>query len=104
MWFPTRGADASDGIAGERIQEIFDEVRRIRRHPIGRMSVSLCRNFLNPFLASPVSPGMRDGLNATRLTLLTRPATTRRHSGTGFAFGPIIRSTAAVGEDMSDAI
>ena len=32
------------------------------------MSVSLCRNFLNPFLTSPVSAGMRDGLNATRLT------------------------------------
>ena len=54
-------------IAGKTIQEIFDEVRIIRRQPIGKMSVSLCQNFLNPFLTSPVSAGMRDGLKATRL-------------------------------------
>jgi hypothetical protein len=32
------------------------------------MSVSLCQNFLNPFLTSPVSADIVMGLNATRLT------------------------------------
>jgi hypothetical protein len=68
------------------------------------MSVSLCRNFLNPFLTSPVSAGMRDGPNAARLTRFDKARDDTKASGTGFAFGPIIRSTAAVGEEMSDAI
>jgi hypothetical protein len=50
---PYSGIVASDGIAGKRIQEIFDEARRIRRQQIG-----LCGNFLNPFLTSPVSAGI----------------------------------------------
>ena len=58
MCLPPRGAVASDGIAGKRIQEVFDEARRIRRQPIGRMGLRLCGNFLNPFLTSPVSAGI----------------------------------------------
>jgi hypothetical protein len=68
------------------------------------MSVSLCQNFLNPFLASPVSAGMHDGLNATRGSVLnTASDDTKAWRDLG-AFGPIIRSIAAVGEEMSDAI
>jgi hypothetical protein len=58
----TRGAVASDGIAGKRIQEIFEEARRIRRQPIGRMGLGLCGNFPESFPHQPRLSRYRDGL------------------------------------------
>jgi hypothetical protein len=68
------------------------------------MSVSLCRNFLNPFLTSPVSAGMREGLNATRLKRFETDTDDTKAWRDRVAFGPIIQNIAAVGEEMSDAI